>query len=272
MQVKPKVKLVTYTPNAEQTVATAAKLCYSNSDIEGLFEKQTPESTQKFLDILVGIGHESPVEHISFTFALEGVSRALTHQLVRHRIASFSQQSQRYVKLDQFEYIVPKAIEKLPKAKELFIKEMENDQKAYDELVAIIMEELCQESIENLGCEKLIGKTWVESLKDCNKKEFSKNEKIAIENARYVFPNACGTKIIFTMNARTLLHFFNHRCCERAQDEIREVATMMLELVREVCPTIFKFAGPSCLKKNCPEGAMTCGNIVNIRKKFLKTE
>ena len=241
-----KVRLIQYTPEPEKTIAAAAKLCYSAVGIDEIMEKLTEESTEKFLNMLMSYGHQSPIEHVNFTFAVEGVSRSLTHQLVRHRIASYSQQSQRYVKLEQFEYIIPPAIEKDEKAKELFINSMKNAQKSYDEL----SERLKKKYVEEGLAEKVA-------------------EKKAIEDARYVFPNACESKVVFTMNARTLYNFFNHRCCERAQWEIREMADEMLKLVKEVAPILFKYAGPSCVNAPCPEGKMTCGMIKEKREKYL---
>jgi thymidylate synthase (FAD) len=248
-----KVKLIAHTPEPEKLIASAAKLCYSRVGIDDIMENLTEENIQKFLNMLLSIGHESPIEHISFTFAVEGVSRALTHQLVRHRIASYSQQSQRYVKLEQFQYVVPPSIEAIPEAKELFIKTMENDQKVYNELVDMLLEGYIKKLVE-------------EGYSEDKAKKMA--EKMAIEDARYVFPNACETKIVFTMNARTLYNFFRHRCCNRAQWEIRRMADEMLKEVRKVCPTIFKNIGPSCLEGPCPEGAMTCGKIDEVRKKY----
>ena len=129
-----KVKLIEYTPNPEKVIAAAAKLCYSAVGVDDIRKNLDDEGAKKFLNMLMSYGHESPIEHVSFTFAVEGVSRSLTHQLVRHRIASYSQQSQRYVKLKQFEYIIPPEIEKDADARKIFINAMENSQKAYDEL------------------------------------------------------------------------------------------------------------------------------------------
>lgn len=248
-----KVLLLQHTPEPEKLVASAAKLCYSAVGADRLMEGLTDEKTNKFIQKLMELGHESPIEHISFTFAVEGVSRVLSHQLVRHRIASFSQQSQRYVKLEQFEYIIPPSIEEVPEAKEKFVAMMKDDQKGYNDLAEILY---------NKHAERLIreGKT--------EKQAKMMAEKMAIEDARYVFPNACETKIVFTMNARTLMNFFRHRCCERAQWEIRELATEMLKLVREIAPTLFSQAGPNCLNQPCPEGAMSCGYISKVREKF----
>lgn len=248
-----KVEMIAHTPEPEKLVAAAAKLCYSKTGVSGLMERLTDDQTESFLNKLVELGHDSPLEHMSFTFAIEGVSRVLTHQLVRHRMASYSQQSQRYVKLDQFEFVVPPAIEANEAALLLFNDTMANDQKAYDELVEILVASHMKD---------LLGAGLDE------KKAKQQSEKMAIEDARYVFPNACETKIVMTMNARSLINFFEHRCCQRAQWEIRNLAEAMLVEVKGVAPTIFKAAGPKCLSGPCPEGAMTCGQIVQIRKKY----
>ncbi|OGO78159.1 MAG: FAD-dependent thymidylate synthase [Clostridiales bacterium GWB2_37_7] len=249
-----KVRLIQHTPEPEKLVAAAAKLCYSPVGVEDIMEGLEQQKTDKFLGMLMDIGHESPIEHVSFTFAVEGVSRVLTHQLVRHRIGcSYSQQSQRYVKLEQFEYIIPPEIEKISQAKSLFVKAMEEDQKNYNSIVEI----LYKEHFDRLIAE---GKS--------EKTSKAAAEKSSIEDARYVFPNACETKIVFTMTARALMNFFRHRCCQRAQWEIREMAEKMLVEVKTVAPTLFKNAGPSCLEGPCPEGAMSCGRITAVREKF----
>lgn len=250
-----KVKLLRYTPDGEKLISSAAKLCYSPVGVEEIESDLTDENVSSFLNGLIGMGHESPIEHISFTFAAEGVSRTMTHQLVRHRIASYSQQSQRYVKLEQFEYIVPPAIEKNEKAKKLFIEAMEADQRYYNEIADSLYEDHYKEMIASGVSEK---------------KAKNAAGKKAIEDARYVFPNACETKIVFTMNARTLLHFFRLRTCNRAQWEIREMAIEMLRQVKEVYPIIFKNAGPSCITGPCPEGRMTCGKIEEVREEFKR--
>lgn len=248
-----KVNLIAHTPNPETVVASAAKLCYSPVGVDEITENLTKDKTEKFVKMLMNIGHESPVEHVSFTFAVEGVSRVLTHQLVRHRLASYSQQSQRYVRLNQFEYIIPPAIEKNEQAKKIFIESMKADQETYDALVDLLKTEHLQKNLK-LGMDE--------------KQAHSKAEKKAIEDARFVFPNACETKIVLTMNARSLIHFFKHRCCNRAQWEIREMATKMLKQLREVAPMLFDHVGPSCLNAPCPEGKMMCGKISEVRKKF----
>lgn len=247
------VKLLRYTPEGESLVASAAKLCYSPVGVEEIEEGLNSQSVDRFLSNLIDLNHESPLEHVSFTFAVEGVSRTLTHQLVRHRLASYSQQSQRYVKLDQFEYIVPPAIEGDPEAKEIYIRAMEEDQKAYDSIVEILFKKKFKE-FTNQGMEE--------------KKARSKAEKIAIEDARYVFPNACETKIVFTMNARSLIHFIRLRTCKRAQWEIRDLAIAISREVKSLYPVLFKNLGPACIKGPCPEGAMTCGDIKEVREFF----
>lgn len=252
--VKMKVELIRYTKDGEKLIASAAKLCYSAVGISQIEEELDQEAIGRFLTMLVDLGHESPIEHLSFTFGIEGVSRTLTHQLVRHRIASYSQQSQRYVKLDQFEYIIPPAIEEDEEAKRLFVEAMEKDQEYYDKITDVLY--------------KKHYRSYMEAGKYKEKEARSKAEKEAIEDARYIFPNACETKIVFTMNARSLMNFFRLRTCERAQWEIRELAIEMLRKVKDVYPSLFKNAGPGCVNGPCPEGVMTCGKIVEVREKF----
>lgn len=248
-----KVTLLAYTPNPEQTVACAAKLCYSPADIETVRDGLTEEKTSAFVDMLARIGHESPIEHASFTFGIEGVSRALLAQITRHRIASFSVQSQRYVSEAQFEFVLPPEIAQSPQAKEEFLKAMEEDQRHYDSITAILKEKHQKEYTGQGMSEKEAAK---------------KAEKQAIEDARFVLPNACCTKMICTFNARSLLNFFSHRCCNRAQWEIRDVATQMLALCLEAAPALFKTAGPPCTRGNCTEGKMTCGKAAQVRETF----
>ena len=223
-----KVKLLEHTPHPERVVAMAARLCYSAAGAEELAEKLTDEQVEKLVDKIIQMGHASTMEHVSFTFGIEGVSRVLTHQLVRHRLASYSQQSQRYVAEHDFEYILPPSIAERPEASERFKALMENIQQAYNDLV-------------EAGVPK--------------------------EDARYVLANATETKIVVTMNARSLMHFFNLRCCNRAQWEIRELAYKMLAEAKAVAPLLFKNAGASCVATgHCPEGAMTCGKFAEMIK------
>ena len=248
-----KVELLEYTHNPERVIAAAAKLCYSSTGVDGILEKMTPESTEKFIKMLSGFGHETPVEHVSFTFAVEGVSRSLLAQLTRHRIASFSVQSQRYVGKENFEYIIPPEIAEIDEARELFVKAMENDRETYKKLNDILSKKHLEKMIADGKDEKTAEKA---------------AKKKAQEDARYVLSNACDKKLVMTMNVRSLYHFFNLRCCERAQWEIREMATQMLKLVKEVSPVLFENAGPSCVSGPCAEGGMSCGKAAAIREKF----
>ena len=265
-----KVKIIAHTPQPDKVVAQAGKLSYSAVGIDDITKKLTEEEIARYVNMLASIGHESPLEHVSFTFAIEGISRACTHQIVRHRIASYSQQSQRYVKLEQFEYIIPPAIESNPEAKRIFIETMERDQKAYDELVDLLLEDILidKHAADYGSCIREILKENPDAVPDRSKvldlyaenflENYRKAEKQAIEDARYVFPNACETKIVITMNARSLLHFFNVRCCNRAQWEIREMATEMLKECKKIAPALFKKAGPDCVYGKCGEGKMSC--------------
>lgn len=228
------VQLLAYTPDPDKVVATAAKLCYSDSDINSLMENLTEEKTAKFIDMLVSIGHESPIEHVSFTFGIEGISRCTSHQLVRHRLASYSQKSQRYVSETQFDYITPPLIESDPDLNAMYFEYMMKTQQFYDYLV---------------------------------------DHGIPKEDARYILPNACSTSIVVTMNARSLFNFFKHRCCNRAQEEIRNLANEMLRLCKRVAPQIFKYAGPSCVMLGrCPEGKMSCGKINEMKERYKTNE
>ena len=247
------VKLLAYTPQPEKTVACAAKLCYAAADIDTVYEGLTEEKTASFLEMLGSIGHESPIEHASFTFGIQGVSRSLLAQITRHRIASYSVQSQRYVKENAFEFVLPPEIEAIPAAKEEFLRAMEEDQKHYENLTALLKEKHKRELLAQ-----------GEDEKSANRKA----EKKAIEDARFVLPNACATKMICTMNARSLLNFFTHRCCNRAQWESRALAVEMLKEVKAVAPHIFEKAGPPCLRGNCPEGKMSCGKMKEVRERF----
>ncbi|MDR1627988.1 MAG: FAD-dependent thymidylate synthase [Oscillospiraceae bacterium] len=249
------VKLLSYTQDPEKLVASAAKLCYSPSTIEETREKLTNENAKTFVKMLAQMGHESPLEHASFTFGIEGVSRALLAQITRHRIASYSVQSQRYVKETQFEYIIPPEIENVKEAKEEFLKAISEAQNHYDNLTNILQNYHKEMMIKNGADETAAQKL---------------SEKQAIEDARFVLPNACETKIICTFNARSLLNFFAHRGCNRAQWEIRQVAIEMLKLVIKAAPNIFCGAGPACVRGSCSEGKMTCGKISQVRDTFKK--
>ena len=223
------VILLTHTPEPEKIIASAAKLCYSQkADIQTLMDGLDTEAVNEFIDKLMTMHHESPLEHVSFTFAIEGVSRALLAQITRHRIASFSVRSQRYCSEEDFDSIMPDPVYQDPKKRAVFRSAMADVKIAYNEL-------------QDLG---------------------SKNE-----DARSVLPNACATRMIVTMNLRELLHFFNLRCCVRAQAEIRELANRMLILCEEVSPVLFTHAGAHCEALGyCPEGKMSCGRAPTLEK------
>ena len=224
------VTLLSHTPDPEGVVARATKLCYSPLGIADLGSSLEGEDRARLLAKVISLGHHSVLEHASFTFGLEGVSRVLTHQLVRHRIASYSQQSQRYVEFKSgLPVVTPDSIGSREDLKGRFEKHCRD---AYE-----LYRGLCEAGVP-------------------------------AEDARYVFPNATETKIIVTMNGRELRHFFVLRCCERAQWEIRRVAERMLELARGAAPALFEGCGPSCLSAPCPEGKMTCGKTEEVRKKY----
>jgi thymidylate synthase (FAD) len=228
------VTLLEHTPNPERTVALAARLCYSPVTIGELRDKLESADIEKFLDKIMSLGHHSVLEHVSFTFAIEGISRVTTHQLVRHRIASFSQQSQRYVShKEHFTSIVPDSISADSEARRIFDEMSDTVHKAYGRLI-------------EMG--------------------------IPAEDARYILPNSTETKIIMTMNARELLHFFGLRCCERAQWEIRRMSIEMLRLVKRVAPVVFRSAGPGCVAGPCPEGQFCCGRTTEVREFFKKLD
>lgn len=261
-----KVTLLAHTPNPEQTVAMAAKLCYSPSDIENIRDGLTPEKTSDFLNMLADLGHASPTEHASFTFGIEGISRACSHQLVRHRIASYSQQSQRYVDGTRFDFVTPPEIQKNEKALAAFNKAILLQSEAYKEIRNALLAGYIRENSENKpsGTDDEI----IEKFKSENKKQYSAFEKKANEDARFILPNASTTKIVCTFNARSLNNFFAHRCCNRAQWEIREVAEQMLMQCIKVAPNLFKNCGPACLFGPCPEGKMSCGRQKEMREKY----
>ena len=223
-----KITLINYSKKPERIVAEAARLCYSNESIDKI-SQMSDEKIENLIKKIIRLGHESVLEHISFTFGIENISRITSHQLVRHRIASFSQKSQRYVKLNKTDQcIIPETITKNNSLKEKYKKVITINQQLYQELI---------------------------------------NKNIPAEDARYILPQSVSTSIIFTANARELRHFFRLRCCNRAQWEIREMATRMLEKVKKVAPYIFADAGPPCATGKCPEGELSCGhpwrNVMN---------
>lgn len=223
------VQLLTHTPDPEAVVAAAARLCYSPSSIDQLLEKSRVDRDDLLRKIL-SLGHTSVLEHANFTFGIEGISRACSHQLVRHRLASYAQQSQRYVShKERFAAVTPPSIEQRPELLQRYQALLDDIHGVYRELI---------------------------------------DAGVPAEDARFVLPNAAQTKLVLSMNARELLHFFNLRCCRRAQWEIRAMAKEMLRLVRPVAPLIFAKAGPGCLQGACPEGAMSCGAIQAVRQEY----
>lgn len=228
-----KVKLLRYTADPELLCGAAALTSSKSGSPSEMLEKMGLEKARQIIRRVTSYGHMSVIEHASFTFSIEDVSRALTHQLVRHRIASYTQQSQRYVPYDTLKsYVVPPSINANPEAKKVFDETLERISEAYNKFL-------------EMGIPK--------------------------EDARYILPNAAKTNIVVTMNARELRHFFNLRCCMRSQWELREVAVEMLRQVKQVAPSLFENAGPTCVEFGyCPEGKMKppeC-NIEEIKKRF----
>lgn len=242
--LKPNVILVAHTEDPQRLIAASARLMYSPSSAEDIREDMSEAQAEEFVARLAEMGHESPLEHASFTFAIEGVSRSFLAQITRHRIASYSVQSQRYVKKSDFAYIMPPAIAESSEASAIFQKAMEDDAARYEELAAILQKDAEQKRL---------------AAGEDPKSARRNAEKQAIEDARFVLPNACDTKMLVTMNARSLLNFFHQRCCNRAQWEIRAVALKMLALVYPLAPGVFAAAGPGCVRGVCPEGKMSCG-------------
>ena len=233
-QKKLKVILLRHTLSPEETIALSAKLCYSKSTIEDLKEKISQKDQSAFIEKLMGMGHESVLEHVTFSFGVEGVSRVLLAQLTRHRIASFSVQSQRYVSYENgFGYIMPESIAALGE------EAVQQYQKQMDTIEAWYVE-------------------W--------QKKLGKGEK-SNEDARFVLPNACETRLVVTMNVRELRHFFSLRMCNRAQWEIRKMAEEMFRICFETAPALFIDAGPACIRGKCPEGEKSCGMAAEIRNK-----
>lgn len=217
-----KVTLLNHSPEPEKIIAAAARLCYTSKEIDELLEGLTEEKVDKFIDKLISLGHESPLEHVTFTFGIEGISRACSHQLVRHRMASYSQKSQRYVDESGFQYIIPQTV---------IDKNMDDEYNYLMYHIEEVYKDLLAAGVE-------------------------------AEDARMVLPNACTTSIIVTMNVRSLLNFFKHRVCNRAQWEIRALAVKMLILCREISPKLFAKAGASCMHGSCSEGSMSCGKPI----------
>lgn len=228
---KMEVELLAHTPDPDMVCAAAAFTSWKKKTTAELFGDLSKKEALDFLKKVMGFGHMSVTEHATFTFSISGVSRALTHQLVRHRIASYTQQSQRYVKFEpgEVDYVTPPEVEKSEEANAIFTESMATAASAY---------------------QKLLGKG------------------VPPEDARFVLPNAATSNIVVTMNARELMHFIRLRTCERTQWELREVATEMLRKLKKVAPTLFHDGGPGCVVGPCPEGELTCGKMAEVRKRF----
>ncbi len=239
--VEPRVYLLSQSPDGEKIAALAARLCYSSGSVEETKQRVEKKDQADFLKGVIDSGHLSVIEHLSFTFGVEGVSRVMLAQLTRHRIASFSVQSQRYVsKADKLNYIIPPKIAALG-----------------------------QDAVNEYDRQMQTMHEWYRGWQSRLQKGESGNE-----DARFVLPNAAETKLVLTMNARELIHFFNLRCCNRAQWEIHFVADEMLKICKEKMPAVFANAGPGCVMGKCPEGSKTCGRAREVREKYLnlKTE
>jgi thymidylate synthase (FAD) len=226
-----KVELIAHTPDPDMVCAAAAFTSWKKKTTAELFEDLDKKEALEFLKMVMGFGHMSVTEHATFTFSISDVSRALTHQLVRHRMASYTQQSQRYVKFneDEIKYVTPHTVEENEEAKEIYTEVMAQVASAYQKLI---------------------------------------KQGIAPEDARFVLPNAATTNIVVTMNARELMHFIRLRSCNRTQWEIRECAIEMLKQAKAVAPTLFHDGGPGCIIGPCPEGKLSCGKRIEVRKKF----
>lgn len=228
-----RVELLGYTApmntdtSVEVFTAACAKGCYSEQPSFEIIDNLSCDSASKTLAHIVGSGHGSVVEHLNFTFSIEGISRVCSHQLVRHRMGSYSQQSQRYVRFEDVEMVTPPTV-----------------QAAIDNVPAEdnYVEETLDYYYESLGALT----------------EVLRNAGVPEEDIRYYYPNGSLTNITVTMNARSLLNFFTWRCCGQAQWEIRELANRMLDICKKVAPTIFKDAGPECRRTGCREGKRSC--------------
>lgn len=241
-----RIELLAMTPDALGLLYAAFRQCYHSGFVADMWPKllngEVPKEKQAaFISKILESGHGSPIEHVSFTFAIEGISRACSHQLVRHRIASFSQQSQRYVTENDMDYILPPSIAKIPEAKEKFEKFMQEVGQTYRDLREILI---------------------------ANGMESKANE-----DARFVLPQAAETKIVVTMNCRSLMHFFNLRCCTRAQWEVRSMAQSMLKICREKLPAIFNVGGARCEQLGyCPESSkFACGRFPTLSEITAKS-
>lgn len=208
-------RIISHSENPLQTIYAAARQCYFHGSV-GDMEKASYETMTDLVQRCIRSGHTSVLEHVSFTFAISGVSRALSHQLVRHRIASYSQQSQRYVKMDDIEYVCPPSLmDETSANRAYFLDSLERSAHAYRSMIS---------------------------------------DGVPAEDARFVLPAAVSTNIVMTMNCRELLKFIEDRRCRKAQWEIRRLANIIQSELVMVLPEVFGDAGPKCFRLGyCPE-------------------
>ncbi len=218
--VRPSAKLVSFTPEPEVAVARAARLCYSPAGYGEVAERIGPDEARRLVAHLRAVGHLSPFEHASFQFYIEG-SRAMLAQLTRHRIASYSVQSLRYITPDRPEYVVPPTVGRNAALAEIYRGQMLEAFRTYRTLL---------------------------------------KKGVAAEDARMVLGQGVATRLLTTFNARSLHNLFNLRCCRRAQWEIRQIAWQMRREVLRVAPSLFQDSGPTCeVEGRCVEGKFSCG-------------
>ena len=234
--VEHKVVLLNNPKDMIKNVAIAGKLCYSPlTSVEEISNSITDEEVDKFIRMLIKMHHFSPIEHVYFTFGIEGFSRATLAQLTRHRLTSPSVKSQRYVSHENFNYIVPPRIIEAG-LKEKFDKQMQTISEWY--------------------------KDWIKILGD---------DERGREDARFILPQATETIEIISLNARELIHIIQERTCNRAQWEIREIVWNMWKLAYKECPALFSQCGPACLSTGkCFQGKMECGKANEIKGRFEK--
>lgn len=229
---KPEVKLISKPNNLLKTIYTACRTCYSADTPINIYDTADDEEKMlKLISRVISSGHYSTIEHIQISFAISNVSRACTHQLVRHRHMSFSQKSQRYVKeKGQFDYIIPPTIEKNPELKEKFEQFMSDISNKYQEFV---------------------------------------EAGIPAEDARFVLPNATASSIVASLNLREMIHLANLRLCSRAQYEIRTLVKMMCDELSKQEPWLKDYLVPKCVRLGFCDEDKCCGRMPK-REDLLK--
>ena len=228
------VELISMPEDIVKTIYTACKTCYSAKlPYENFLNAPETDKMLSLIKKVIGSGHYSTIEHIQLTFAIQNVSRACTHQLVRHRHMSFSQKSQRYVKeKGEFDYIIPKSIENNPELCIKFEEFMQNTSKLYGEFI---------------------------------------EAGILAEDARSILPNACVTSLVASLNLRELIHLSNLRLCKRAQYEIRTLVKAMVNEVIKKEPWLKPYLVPKCERLGYCDEDKSCGRM-KTREELLKIE